>query len=88
MADGGTVTFQPKSPGRGLMASDFITEHFGYLKPTDEEYERVKITYLSMVWKSEGYSSKAATKCSSIIYLSRMCNLKATQPKLPQSARV
>ena len=26
------------------MVSDFITEHFGYLKLTDEEYERAKIT--------------------------------------------
>ena len=35
--------------GWGLMASDFITEHFGYQKLTDEEYGRVKITHSSIV---------------------------------------
>ena len=39
MAEGGKVTNQPKTQGHSLMVSDFIMEHFGYLKLTNEEYE-------------------------------------------------
>ena len=35
----------PKSKGAGIMVSDFISEQKGYLRLTDEEYERAKIRY-------------------------------------------
>ena len=33
---------RPKSKGAGIMVSDFIEEHNGYLHLSDEEYERSK----------------------------------------------
>ena len=38
-AEKGTTVMRPKSKGCGIMVSDFIDEHNGYLKLTDEEYE-------------------------------------------------
>ncbi len=34
------VILWPKSRGAGIMVSDFINEHNGYLKLTDDEYAR------------------------------------------------
>ena len=36
---------RPKSKGAGIMVSDFIEEHNGYLHLSDEEYERSKQTF-------------------------------------------
>ena len=38
---------KPKSRGAGIMVSDFIDEHNGFLAFSDEEYERAKLTYQS-----------------------------------------
>jgi hypothetical protein len=38
----GTKVMRPKSKGAGIMISDFIDEHNGFLSLTDEEYERAK----------------------------------------------
>ena len=38
----GTKVMKPKSRGAGIMISDFIDEHNGFLSLTDEEYERAK----------------------------------------------
>lgn len=37
-AEDGKVPIRPKTQGRGLMVSDFVTEHDGLLVLTDEEY--------------------------------------------------
>ena len=39
----GSKMMKPKSKGAGIMVSDFIDEHSGFLSLTDEEYERAKI---------------------------------------------
>ena len=39
-----THTIKPKSKGSGIMVSDFIDEHNGYLALTQEEYDRVKVS--------------------------------------------
>ena len=36
------IFLRPKSKGAGIMVSDFIDEHNGYLRLCDEEYERSK----------------------------------------------
>ncbi len=41
---------RPKGQGRGLMVSDFIEEHGGYLRLSDEEYERAKGSHPGL-WK-------------------------------------
>ena len=38
----GTKIMRPKSRGAGIMISDFIDEHNGFLSLTDEQYERAK----------------------------------------------
>ena len=38
------ITIRPKSQGRGLMISDFIEEHGGYLQLTTEEHEVAKLS--------------------------------------------
>ena len=38
----GTKMMKPKSRGAGIMVSDFIDEHHGFLSLTDEEYEKMK----------------------------------------------
>lgn len=38
----GTKAMKPKSKGAGIMVSDFVDEHSGFLSLTDEEYERAK----------------------------------------------
>ena len=38
----GTKVMKPKSRGAGIMTSDFIDEHSGFLSLTDEEYECAK----------------------------------------------
>jgi hypothetical protein len=38
----GSKMMKPKSRGAGIMVSDFIDEHSGFLAYTDEEYERAK----------------------------------------------
>ena len=40
-AEEGRVPIRPKSQGRGLMVSDFVTEHHGLLQLNEEEYEEV-----------------------------------------------
>ena len=39
----GTHIIKPKSKGSGIMVSDFIDEHNGYLALTREEYDRAKV---------------------------------------------
>ena len=46
----GKQPIRPKSQGRGLMVSDFIEEHGGYLRLSDEEYERAKSSHPEL-WK-------------------------------------
>ena len=41
----GKIILKPKGQGRGIMVSDFIDEHNGYLAFTDAEYEQGKQTY-------------------------------------------
>ena len=41
-AEKGTTVMRPKSKGAGIMVSDFIDEHSGYLQLTDEEHARAK----------------------------------------------
>ena len=41
----GVKKVKPKGQGRGIMVSDFIDEHNGYLALTDAEYEQGKQTY-------------------------------------------
>lgn len=41
-AEEGRGPIHPKLQGRGLMVSDFVTEHDGLLQLTDEEYERAQ----------------------------------------------
>ena len=38
----GTTVMRPKSKGAGIMVSDFIDEHSGYLQLTDEEHAHAK----------------------------------------------
>ena len=38
----GEFVIRPKSKGSGIMVSDFVDERNGYLRLTDEEYERVR----------------------------------------------
>ena len=40
-AEEGRVPIRPKSQGRRLMVSDFVTEHHGLLQLNEEEYEEV-----------------------------------------------
>ena len=44
-AEEGKLTIRPKSLGRGIMVSDFISEHDGFLRLTDEEHAQVKVKY-------------------------------------------
>ena len=44
-AEEGKLAIRPKSIGRGIMVSDFITEHDGFLALTDEEHECAKAKY-------------------------------------------
>ena len=41
----GEQNLRPKSRGAGIMVSDFIDEHNGYLRLTDEEYEESKTAH-------------------------------------------
>ena len=41
-AEEGRVPIRPKSQGRGLMVSNFVTEHDGLLQLTDEEFEKAQ----------------------------------------------
>ena len=41
----GKTILKPKGQGRGIMVSDFIDKHNGYLALTDAEYEQGKQTY-------------------------------------------
>ena len=51
---------KPKGQGRGLMVSDFIDEHNGYLKLTDTEYEEAR-SHHSNLWKEARYILKYGT---------------------------
>ena len=42
----------PKSKGAGIMVSDFISEKYGYLRLTEEEYERAKIRFPDLTQQS------------------------------------
>jgi len=44
-AEKGKMIIRPKGQGRGIMVSDFIDEHNGYLALTDAEFEQGKLTY-------------------------------------------
>ena len=44
-AEEGKLAIRPKSMGRGIMVSDFISEHGGYLALTDEEYVTAEERY-------------------------------------------
>lgn len=37
------VSLYPKEQGRGLMASDFIDEHCGFLRLSSEEHELARL---------------------------------------------
>ena len=39
---------RPKSKGSGIMVSDFVDEHYGYLALTDEEFARARETQPSL----------------------------------------
>lgn len=43
----GTKTIKPKGKGAGIMISNFIDEHYGFLALNEEEYERAKLADLS-----------------------------------------
>jgi len=61
----GKVVLKPKGQGRGIMVSDFIDEHFGFLALTDDEFVRAKVcfpdiqqqarTFLKYGAENEGY---------------------------------
>ena len=42
-AEKGTSVMLPKSKGSGIMLSDFIEERNGFLRLTQEEYDRAKL---------------------------------------------
>ena len=50
---------KPKGQGRGIMVSDFIDEHNGYLQLTDEEYEEARTSHLNL-WKEARFLLKYA----------------------------
>jgi len=41
-AEKGKQLIRPKGQGRGIMVSDFIEKHGGYLRLSNEEYEAAK----------------------------------------------
>ena len=47
-AEEGKLAIRPKSAGRGIMVSDFIMEHDGFLALTDGEHEHAKLRYPSI----------------------------------------
>lgn len=47
-AEEGKLAIRPKSAGCGLMVSDFITEHDGFLILTDEQHEHAKHRYAAI----------------------------------------
>ena len=49
-AEKGKQPIRPKGQGRGIMVSDFIEEHGGYLRLSDEEYESAKDSHPGL-WK-------------------------------------
>ena len=49
-AEKGKQPIKPKSQGRGIMVSDFVDEHNGYLRLTDEEFDREKDSHPGL-WK-------------------------------------
>ena len=49
-AENGKQPIKPKSQGRGIMVSDFVDEHNGYLNLTDEEFDKEKDSYPKL-WK-------------------------------------
>ena len=44
-------SIKPKDKGAGIMVSDFIDEHIGYLRLYDEGFEQAKVTYGPIVKK-------------------------------------
>ena len=46
---------RPKSKGTGIMVSDFIDEHNGYLKLTDDEYANGLATYPQLKRQAREY---------------------------------
>ena len=44
----GKTIFKPKGQGRGIIVSDLINEHNGYIAPTDAEYKQGKQTYVTV----------------------------------------
>ena len=51
---------KPKGQGRGLMVSDFIDEHNGYLRLSDAEYDEARSSH-SDLWKEARYILKYGT---------------------------
>lgn len=43
-AEEGKVPIRPKTQGRGIMVSDFVTEHNGLLKLSDDEFKKAQET--------------------------------------------
>ena len=56
-AEEGKQPIRPKGQGRGLMVSDFIDEHSGYLALSDQEYEDARANH-SGLWKSARFLLK------------------------------
>ena len=47
---------RPKGQGWGIMVSDFIEEHGGYLQLSDEEHESAKDSHLGLRKVAEAWS--------------------------------
>ena len=56
-AEEGKQPIRPKGQGRGLMVSNFIDEHSGYLALSDQEYEDGRANH-SGLWKSARFLLK------------------------------
>ena len=56
-AEAGKQPIRPKGQGRGIMVSDFIDEHNGFLALTDEEYEATHAQH-SGLWKNARFLLK------------------------------
>ena len=53
----GKQPIRPKGQGRGIMVSDFINEHDGFLHLTDNEYDESRSSHCEL-WKEAHYLLK------------------------------
>ena len=68
-AEEGKQPIRAKGQGRGLMVSDFIDEHSGYLALSDQEYEDARASN-SGLWKSARFLEiKYPASSHSIVFL-------------------